>query len=713
MGVTLYDILGIDPSLDNLQRSERAASIWPSRKLHFLPGDIQTDESVTPLMEYLQGALQFKSITPGASADTVGFYADISILNPAIGDPTPLVVRTMPDVLFFLQDTKDALPARCYVTKTTDGTEIVIESLPVEIRLPGGMIEPLTSPGVVPPDPLITFDAGLQDSYKVELKTSDRSSIFVHIKVRVTQELDFIIEPAVVMSIGPCLFSGLPCLGLHDISLIAAPTLKGNHEKVEQAIEWTRHSIEPSESMLPGDTNFRGVVAIRTIDLDGSLSPLKELHELMNSGQPQPNTIQFVLEDIVIPFFSVLLMPLPIHGTLGIRRSIEFGNRFEETFSFSNAPIRIDIAGFIIMIEEFIIQSFDPDAIIDNQFARVQMAITRDELLPPTFLTNAISANQTSIQIDNIDIFRDTIIPNSFVIDRANPTKREIVIVNPPFTNPLTVVRGQHTIPATTHAAGATFQVNDFSQDAVTLGFTDEWTAQAGWRRNRGVKLFTIGDNTVKLMGAKAGFSFKHLYEQTHGIEDYSWYEFFQILVDLNLELKPSTNKVFRIEALTNALNSAAQNTTLTADIDAITASIHVLHPEVLDGVNFPKLFVINDADVAGREIITVVAKNGDTLDVVRGELGTTAKSHTAGSTFSLEKSPDNLASINVAWKDVGWNLDSPSFGAVKLPEGTQIVILNFLKIIIQEVSISTDKNGGTYFLVSGGISACIVFNGA
>ena len=46
---------------------ERAISLWPSRNVHFLLGDIDTDEPVNPLMEYLQAALNFKSVTPGAA----------------------------------------------------------------------------------------------------------------------------------------------------------------------------------------------------------------------------------------------------------------------------------------------------------------------------------------------------------------------------------------------------------------------------------------------------------------------------------------------------------------------------------------------------------------------------------------------------------------------------------------------------------------------
>jgi hypothetical protein len=162
-------------------------------------------------------------------------------------------------------------------------------------------LEPITEThGEDPPSPLTNeFVAGIYDSFKVELNTMEPSSIFVHLKVRVTRELDFILEPAVVISVGPCLFSGLPCFGLHDITFLPSPTLRGAHEKVEQAVEWTRHTIEPSAVLIPGDDMIRGVLAVRTVDLDSSQTPLKELNEWLNSGQPQPDQIQFILQDVV------------------------------------------------------------------------------------------------------------------------------------------------------------------------------------------------------------------------------------------------------------------------------------------------------------------------------------------------------------------------------------------------------------------------------
>ena len=621
MAVTLYDILGIERTLTDGEKLAVAAALWPSRKVHFLLGDIGTSTPVNPLIQYLQNSLVFKFVLPGAAGDTIGLYAEVEISDSP--DKVPLVIRTMPDVAFYLVKTEPVKPARVYVTHTTDGTELVLEALPVMIELPTGLIEPLEQTGAGnPPFPLTNdFTAGLYDSFKVVIESAEPTRIFVHVKIRMTIEQDFIIEPAVVMSVGPCIFSGLPVYGLHDISLIPAPTLKGEgHEKVEQAIEWTRHTIEPSESLLGGDTNFRGVIAVRTVDLDPGLTPLKELNEWINSGQTEADLIQFVLEDVVIPFFNIALSPLPIHGRIGIRRNIEAGNNFQEWWSFASAPVKIQIAGFLLLIDEFIIESVDTSDIENNQFARVKMIITRGDVPKSTTISGAINAQAVAINVADPTAFTDLTEETALVIDRVNPAAREIITVTGINGTTLTgVKRGQNGTKAVDHKDGDSIQTDTFANHAVTIGFADEWTAQAGWRLAKGWHLTTIGDNQIKLMGAKAGFSFKRLYQHTHGTHEFEWYEFWQLLADLNFEVKPSTNKTFRIEFLSQSFQA-------------------------------------------------------------------------------------NPEPVNVSWPDVGYKFGSLALGGIQLPEGTQIVIANFLKVILQEIAVVTEKNGGTYFSITGGL---------
>ncbi len=611
--VKFLDILGIDRNLSNIDRFNEAAAMWPGTKVNFILGEHNDSASLNPLMEYLQDSLIFKAVRPGSSPDRVGLSAEIEITNPFV--PRPLVLRSMPDVAFFLQDTENGKPARCYITRSDTGNEIVIEALPVEIRLPTELITPIKENNALPPL-FDEFISGIYDSYKVELNENEPSSLFVHIKLRITEEWDFIIEPAVVLSVGPCIFSGLPCFGLHDISLIHSPTLVGDdHAEFEQALEWTRHTIEPAD--FGGGHKFRGCISVRTIDLDHTLSPLKEVNEWLNPAQGDANRVQFVMEDVVIPFFNILPLPLPIHGSFGIRRNIEIGDSLSEAYSFSGAPIQIKLGGLLILIEEFLIESFNPKAIEIDNIPRFQISLTRGELPKTTTLNTTINKDVTSLIVGDGKIFPNA--PFTIVIDASDDDKKEYIHVNSKTDNQLGVLeRGYNNTVASKHDANAEIRILD--KHAITLGFTEEWTGQAGYRYDEGYFLFTLGGNQVKFTGGKIGLSFKRIYESVKGLKEFKWYNYFQLLFDLSIEVKPSDSTVFRIEKL--------------------------------NGKSEPE-----------KEILEIPLRN------------------------------------------VGWNLDGISLDGFSLPEGVQIIFGKYFKLIVHEVAIQVDKNGGTYFSVTGGLA--------
>src|SRR5205807_6810249 len=106
-----------------------------------------------------------------------------------------------------------------------------------------------------------SFQAGAYDHFEVVLREPLESSIKVHLKVRLTEELDVVMEPAVPISFGPCRFTGLPAFAVHDLNLVPSPTLIGDdHLPGEQALEWTRH---PTARFMPG-AESTGMLAVRT-----------------------------------------------------------------------------------------------------------------------------------------------------------------------------------------------------------------------------------------------------------------------------------------------------------------------------------------------------------------------------------------------------------------------------------------------------------------
>jgi hypothetical protein len=529
-----FDILGVGDAAE-------AAAIWPGSRVRPATGELLNVDlnDFQNFMDYLQNSLEFRSVRPGAFSDRVGLSAEVIIKNSG-KSIYPFVLSQMPDVAFYLQDTVADKPARVYVTQADTGIELIIEGLPVEIKLPSGLIGIKTGPGEEQYGPKYggevtltdKFSPGEFDSLQVTLREPGPSSIFVHIKVRMTEEMDFIIEPAVPISIGPCRFIGLPCRGLHDFNLVPSPRLQGEHSEGEQALEWIRHPID----RLALDAKHTGVLTIRTVDFDTDFSPLKELVEWMNAERSNKDVVEFVLEDIALPFAGLIPLPIPSHGLFGLRRKIEFGQSPDESYKFSGAPVKIKLGDeWRLLIDEFLIRSpakFSPPP--PDQFIFVQMAFVRGD--------------------------------------------------------------------------------DDQKTHAGTIGLTDEWTLQIGWRFPP-KEIMTIADNTIKLWGVKAGISIGRAIDNSH---EYGFLDMVQLLLDLSL-------------------SSKATSTTI-------------------------KNFTFKMRNLSGKE-------------------------------------------LDIAWRDLGWNLGEWSWGNLSFPEGVQFIFADRVRLIVEEMGWITENNGGRYFSLSGGVS--------
>jgi hypothetical protein len=141
--ITLYDLLGV---ADAPVPRDAAADLWPS---HLVQGSTGLRDQPDPaetraIVEFLNAALAFRNVRPGADPDRVGLTAEVLVgLAPS---PLPLVLAAMPDVEFHLLPTSSE-PARVTVTSGDLGTELLVEALPVEIKLPIGLLAPLEPPG--------------------------------------------------------------------------------------------------------------------------------------------------------------------------------------------------------------------------------------------------------------------------------------------------------------------------------------------------------------------------------------------------------------------------------------------------------------------------------------------------------------------------------------------------------------------------------------
>jgi hypothetical protein len=182
--IRFFDLLGVAGSL-------AAAELWPREHVQPTTGLLANGDDPQDfqgLMEYLQTALSFRALRPGAAPDQVnaageiiragkvGLSAEVVVKNPI--NPGKLVLSQMPDIAFILQDTPDPpdssgyRPARLYVTQAETGVELVLEALPVEIQIPSTMLGPLEPAAGEPPlqaDVPLTepFRPGVHDSLAV------------------------------------------------------------------------------------------------------------------------------------------------------------------------------------------------------------------------------------------------------------------------------------------------------------------------------------------------------------------------------------------------------------------------------------------------------------------------------------------------------------------------------------------------------------------
>ena len=218
------------------------------------------------------------------------------------------------------------------------GFSLVLEGLPVEIRLPAGLVDPHPDQPGAPDGSLEQvsgeFQPGRLDDLKTILRRGGPTSVFVHVRITMTTAYEFDIQPAVPISFGRCGISGIPCLAAHDFRLIPSPEIAPNH------IEWLRHPVDPRPSPITGP--YDGQFAVRTLDIDEKSVAMRTVVEWLNDhADDKTPTAELVLEDLVLPFFSPYVLPVPVHATAGIRRKVIDVTDRGEVYEFEQDPVHI------------------------------------------------------------------------------------------------------------------------------------------------------------------------------------------------------------------------------------------------------------------------------------------------------------------------------------------------------------------------------------
>ena len=497
MAQSLFDLFG-DPG-----------PLWPADRVHEHTGhEVGGPGPVAAWLGRLNTSVTVRNVRTGARADRVSVEADLSA--PSFNGHTegwPFVIASMPDVEFRIKASPNpAAPVKLFASAGDSGFELVLEGLPVEIRLPDGLIEPHPDEIGAPDGSLeVTvgdpFTPGRLDDLRVVLRRGGPTSIFVHVRLVMTQDYEFHIQPAVPVSFGRSALSGIPCKALHDFRLIASPAIAPDH------LEWLRHPVEPLESRLTGP--YDGLFAIRTVDVDETAGSMRSIVDWLNGhAQERLPTAELVLDDLVVPFYSPFLLPVPVHLTAGLRRSVLDPASVSQVYDFDHDPVQI------------VLRSADP---------RIAL---------------------------NVASFFYRSMPYAQLDDRFLPTKPEFPTADgwddPGLTFSAAIVFGDGQAPPLD---------SDGPQQALTFGIEENLTIVLGYRRFPDTSpipptfdvLHTLlhweiaGLVLLDIVGFKVGFSPQHYYG-----EDASFFDSSLATADLFVSMPPTggDRSMFKLRGL-------------------------------------------------------------------------------------------------------------------------------------------------------------------
>jgi hypothetical protein len=340
---------------------------WPRPLLGPTSYTVGPDPDFDAWLGHVNDGIRLKDITTNAAADRVVMQARYWV-DPAAAaypDGVPFVISTMPDVEFRVLALQETKASYLFVTQSDAGIELQIEGLPVEIRLPPGMLglHPDDEATATPPFEKVvgSFSAGGLDSQEIVHRRDGPSSIKTHMRVRVTTDQKVVISTPVPVSFGKCRFLDLPALAVHDFRLIPCPDVAQDSEG------WLRHGIGPWVGSTEGP--FAGCFAVRGLDLDPTKAPLSDVIDWASGNAKTMDVAHFVLDDVVVPLFSPWILPIPRHITVGIRRNIDNPLDPHEVFDFEQAPVQLTFGSdpaWGMIIESFYYESQPLEAIDDT-----------------------------------------------------------------------------------------------------------------------------------------------------------------------------------------------------------------------------------------------------------------------------------------------------------------------------------------------------------
>jgi hypothetical protein len=263
-------------------------------------------------------AIEVVDLVTDLGADgTVTVTGTLSLVANTPPAPTRLLSHLFPSLGFIFHPEGDWTSAFRASIPPTGHATVQIDSLPLQVAVPADLLR-------AHPD---TSKRGADA--EIELSESAGDTI-------ISRDFTFLldaagrihIDPHLPISIGPCTLFGVPATAVHELIFIAAPA------DARAQVDWLVRDLDPGAIAFDG-----GALGFGGIELDWSVegNALHDLRSRINLSEQA----QVILEDLVLP--SVLLPPVPQHGTIGVRRSLNPGESIDHYLSFEDAPIVVPL----------------------------------------------------------------------------------------------------------------------------------------------------------------------------------------------------------------------------------------------------------------------------------------------------------------------------------------------------------------------------------
>ena len=316
------------------------ADSWPDDKIN-TSWPPSTDGS--GLAAQAAGLVEVEDVVTAVGPDgTVTVTGRLTLIPGAnVTSPPRLTSHLFPSLWFSFIPAQDwTSDFRASVAPSGTAT-VQIDTLPLKVFVPPDLL------GAHPTPTAAGHDFGIELSEGAGDTTITRDFSFL-----MDAERQIRLEPHLPISIGRCTLFGVPVRAVHELNLIASPRNAG-----AQA-DWVVRSL--AEDVIPfsgGALAFGGI----ELDWDEPGSVLQDLRKRLRLR----HDAHVILEDIILP--SVLFPPVPLHGTLGVRRNLDVGEDLSEHLTFADAPVVIPLGRDVeIFLSKFFYKTRPDDPLYDE-----------------------------------------------------------------------------------------------------------------------------------------------------------------------------------------------------------------------------------------------------------------------------------------------------------------------------------------------------------